>query len=131
MDSKDIWNIQPICLKKVQLKGLLIFIKRIIKSFLENPDTPTSELDIISEEEVRLISDWNNTDHEYTSDICLHQKFEQQVQKTPDSPALLFGNSSMTYSEFNLHINRLANHLIDSGTMLKILFVFVWSVLRN
>jgi len=93
--------------------------RSIIKSYLENPGLPTSDLDIVSEEEVRLISEWNNTEHEYTGNICLHQKFEQQVQKRPYSTALLFGDSSISYSEFNLHINRMANYLIESGVKIE------------
>ena len=93
--------------------------QRIIKSYLENPGFLASDMDIVSEEEVRLISEWNNTDHEYTGNICLHQKFEQQVQKTPHSTAILFGDSSISYSEFDLHINRMANHLIDSGVKIE------------
>ena len=38
--------------------------QRIIKSYLENPGFLASDMDIVSEEEVRLISEWNNTDHE-------------------------------------------------------------------
>jgi len=101
------------------IKRFVEIYKRIIISFLGNSDTAASELDIVSDEEVRLISDWNNTDREYTSNICLHQRFEQQVQKTPDSPALLFGHSSISYSEFDLHLNRMANHLLDSGARIE------------
>lgn len=89
--------------------------ERIIRSFLDNPDAPASGMDIISDTETNLISVWNNTDTNYTSNICLHQVFEQQVERTPDAPALLFGRSSFTYAEFNLHVNRLANHLIENG----------------
>ncbi|MFZ0282944.1 MAG: amino acid adenylation domain-containing protein, partial [Bacteroidales bacterium] len=105
--------------KEVTANRFIQIYQRIIKSLVENKDKPCSELNIVSDEEIRLISGWNNTDHSYDDNICLHQRFEQQVQKTPDSPALLFGNSSMSYSEFDLHINRLANHIIDSGVRVE------------
>lgn len=89
--------------------------RQIINSFLENPGMPVSELDVITPEETRLIMDWNGTDHEYSRDTCLHQRFEQQVKKTPDAPAILFGKESLSYSEFNAHVNRMANHLIGLG----------------
>ena len=93
--------------------------ERIIRSFLDNPGAPVSGMDIISDTETNLISAWNNTDTKYSSNICLHQVFEQQVQRTPDAPALFFGRSSLTYKEFNLHVNRLANHLIDRGVKVE------------
>jgi amino acid adenylation domain-containing protein len=96
-------------------KRYINIYKRIIRSFLDNPGASVSGMDIISDTETNLISEWNNTDTKYSGDICLHQVFERQVERTPDAPALLFGRSSLTYKEFNLHVNRLANHLIHSG----------------
>jgi amino acid adenylation domain-containing protein len=105
--------------KENTAKRFINIYQQIIKSYLQHPGLPTSDLDIASEEETRLISEWNNTDHEYTGNICLHQKFEQQVLKMPDSTALFFGDSSISYSELNLHINRLANYLIESGVKIE------------
>ena len=88
---------------------------RILEEYFENPSLAISELDIISDEEIDMITEWNNTDHDYSRDICLHQKFEQQVKKTPDSIALIFGDDFLTYSEFDSHVNRMANYLISQG----------------
>lgn len=89
--------------------------KQIISSLVESPDIPAAKLNIISDEEGRRIYDWNDTDREYESDICLHERFERQVKKTPDSQALVFGDSHLTYDEFNKQANSLANHLIQKG----------------
>jgi amino acid adenylation domain-containing protein len=89
--------------------------KRLLNSFLENPESTVSEFDMLSDEETRLIMEWNSTDHEYTDNICLHQKFEQQVHKTPDAPAIIYGDKTLSYSEFNTHANRMANYLIGHG----------------
>lgn len=89
--------------------------RQIIKSFLENPGLPVSELDIIAPEESHLIMRWNSTDHEYSRNICLHHRFEQQVLITPDAPAILFGKESLSYGEFNSHANRMANYLLSLG----------------
>jgi amino acid adenylation domain-containing protein len=87
----------------------------ILMSILENPDLIGSELSIVPKNEFGKIMEWNNTDTEYSTDICLHHKLEQQVLKTPDAPAIMFGKSIMTYLEFDKNINRLANHLVSSG----------------
>ena len=89
--------------------------KKITGSILENPEMPVSEIDIVPENEMKLITDWNETDHYYPDKLCLHQVFERQVTKTPGLPAIIYGDSSITYSEFNCHVNRMANFLIGSG----------------
>src|SRR5262249_34661892 len=45
---------------------------------------------------------------------CVHQLFEQQVQRTPDAVALGFGEDEMlTYTELNRRANQLAHFLQD------------------
>lgn len=89
--------------------------RQVVSSFISHPDDPVSGLDIITDAETGMILEWNNTDHEYPTDVCLNQKFEQQVLKTPDAPAILFGKESLSYSQFNAHANKLANYLISLG----------------
>lgn len=87
----------------------------ILLSMLQNPEKAISQLNIVPESDLGKIMEWNETDQKYSSDICLHYKFEQQVLRTPDSIAILFGNSALTYFEFDKHVNRLANYLINCG----------------
>lgn len=89
--------------------------KCIIRALIGNQDEPVDELDILSFQEAALVMKWNDTDHAYSKDLCLHHKLEQQVEKTPHSVAVLYGDKTMTYSEFNMHVNGLANHLVQSG----------------
>ena len=48
-------------------------------------------------------------------DLCVHQLFEQQVERTPEATALIFEDQELTYSELNARANQLAHHLIDLG----------------
>lgn len=45
---------------------------------------------------------------EYTR---LHKRFEEQVSRSPDAPALSFEGRSLTYAELNARANQLAHHL--------------------
>lgn len=89
--------------------------KLIVRSMLENPDMPVSEMNILTPEDTSLILDWNETDHDYTEDICIHQVLERQVRKTPDATAIISGDLVLSYSQFNAHVNRLANYLVNAG----------------
>ncbi|KAF9998174.1 hypothetical protein BGZ80_006847, partial [Entomortierella chlamydospora] len=74
------------------------------------------DLEILPSEECTLLTQtWNATQHEYPSDLCLHQLFEQQVALTPDAVALVHGDQSLTYAELNVRANSLAYQLIQLG----------------
>jgi amino acid adenylation domain-containing protein len=46
---------------------------------------------------------------------CIHELFAQQVARTPDHIAVVFGDEPVTYCRLNERANRLAHHLRASG----------------
>ena len=46
---------------------------------------------------------------------CVHERFEAQVQETPDAIALELNGQTLTYQELNAHANRLAHALRQRG----------------
>lgn len=52
---------------------------------------------------------------------CIHNFFEEQVEKIPDSPALISANKSLSYSELNARANQLAHYLRELGVGPEIL----------
>jgi len=44
-----------------------------------------------------------------------HEFIEDQVERTPDAPALTLGPEQMSYRELNSRSNRLANFLREQG----------------
>jgi len=54
-------------------------------------------------------------------DLCVHQLFEQQVERTPDAIALVFGEQEITYRELNARANQLAHHLRDLGVSAEVI----------
>ncbi|MCC8368401.1 AMP-binding protein, partial [Xenorhabdus sp. PB61.4] len=80
------------------------------------PDRPVWTLDILpAAERTLLLTTWNATDTPYPNAMCLHQLFEQQVEKNPDTTALVYEDHSLSYAELNAHANRLARQLIEQG----------------
>jgi amino acid adenylation domain-containing protein len=46
---------------------------------------------------------------------CLHHRFEEQVDRAPDAPAVSAPGERLTYRELDERSNRLAHHLLASG----------------
>ncbi|MEM6437154.1 MAG: AMP-binding protein, partial [Cyanobacteria bacterium P01_D01_bin.115] len=65
--------------------------------------------------EQKQLRQWNQTEAGYPHHLCLHELFEQQVEKAPDATALIFAEQSLTYQELNARANQLACHLQAHG----------------
>jgi len=88
----------------------------LLKSAIANPETTIGELDILdSGERERLLVDFNDTDAPFPDDVCIHQLFEQQVERTPDRVALEFQNQHLTYAQLNARANQVANYIRTLG----------------
>lgn len=75
---------------------------------------PTGPL-LTETERHKILVEWNNTAKDYPRDLCLHQLIEAQVERTPESVALIVGTERFTYRELDARANRLAHHLRGLG----------------
>jgi len=66
-------------------------------------------------ERQQLLLEWNATEADYPHDRCIHQLFEEQVERTPDAVALTFGRMHVTYRELNVWANQIARTLRRRG----------------
>ncbi len=88
----------------------------MLEGVASNPDFRLSELPLLTEaERHKLLVEWNNTGADYPRDKCIHDLFEEQVEKTPDAIAVIFGNQELTYRQLNTRANQLARYLIKHG----------------
>ncbi len=88
----------------------------LIESIISNPAASISDLEILtSDEKHKLLVEWNDTEVNYPKDKCIHQLFEEQVEKTPENIAVIFGNNQLTYKELNEKSNQLAHLLQTKG----------------
>ncbi len=93
-------------------------LENIIQAVTENIDTKLSEVDMLTEEErQQILIDFNNTKTDYPKDKTIHQLFEEQVERNPDSIALMYEDRSLTYRELNEKANQLARVLRGKGVV--------------
>ncbi|HZN01164.1 MAG TPA: amino acid adenylation domain-containing protein, partial [Pyrinomonadaceae bacterium] len=65
----------------------------------------------------KLLIQLNDTEKDYSlpADGCVHQLFEASADRFPQTPAVVFNDQSMTYSELNRRANQLAHYLRSVG----------------
>ena len=87
----------------------------LLSSAVQAPDQPAAALNLLPEPERQLIESWQQGPVVEMPELCVHQLFEQQVERTPEAIALVFGDQQLSYGELNARANRLAHALIDRG----------------
>ena len=68
-----------------------------------------------AEERKQIVEDFNRTDEDFALHLCFHELFEEQVERTPERTALVFGDHRYTYRELNARANKLARYLREQG----------------
>lgn len=90
--------------------------RNLLQSILSHSDQEISRLEILApEEKEKLIRKWNDTRKDYGQPVCIQELFENQARKSPDTPALIFEETQLTYRQLNEKANQLAHCLINQG----------------
>lgn len=90
--------------------------RTLLESAAANPDMQISRMPMLREaERHQLQVEWNDTRVSYPAEKCIHQLFEEQVERTPDAVAVTYEGQSLNYRELNERANRLAHYLAAKG----------------
>ncbi|HEX5127623.1 MAG TPA: amino acid adenylation domain-containing protein, partial [Rhodocyclaceae bacterium] len=90
-------------------------LKNLFQAVLDDPSARIGDLPILTDAEYQqIVVDWNATTAACPH-ACVHELFERQVEKTPDAPAVVFEDQSLTYAALNAKANQLAHCLIAKG----------------
>ncbi|MFN6187220.1 MAG: amino acid adenylation domain-containing protein [Microcystis sp.] len=101
---------------------LLEHFQNLLRAIIVNPQESVSLLPLLSKQEQKqLLVDWNQTQADYPQDLCIHQLFEAQVERTPDAIAVVFEGQSLTYAALNHRANQLAYYLRTLGVGAEVL----------
>lgn len=98
------------------IERMLGHFRNLLEGIVANPEQRISELPLLTEaERHQLLIEWNDTATDYRKDKCIHQLFEEQVERTPEAVAVVFEDQQLTYGEFNTRANQLAHFLSKQG----------------
>ncbi|NIF73801.1 amino acid adenylation domain-containing protein [Burkholderia sp. Ap-962] len=102
--------------ERATIERHLAYLQAMLRAMARDETQAIDHVDILPpEERKRLLSDWNATQADYPEQHCIHQSFEQQVERTPDAVALVFEEQTLSYAQLNERANQLAHELIALG----------------
>ncbi|MEH1980825.1 MAG: amino acid adenylation domain-containing protein [Nostoc sp.] len=94
----------------------------LLAAIIANPNQAIGELPLLSQpERHQLLVEWNDTYRSYPQSKCIHELFEEQVEKTPNAIAVVYENESLTYQELSDRANQLAHYLRSLGVKPEVL----------
>ncbi|ARU60829.1 hypothetical protein CBW65_06770 [Tumebacillus avium] len=96
-----------------RLAGHLI---SLIEAIIKQPEQSVAKLSMLTAEERRqLVADFNQTAVDFSCDLLVHQRIEEQAERTPDRIAIVDGERTWTYRTLNERANQLAKYLRETG----------------
>jgi amino acid adenylation domain-containing protein/non-ribosomal peptide synthase protein (TIGR01720 family) len=100
------------CLTHEKAAGHAQAMEYMLQQMVEAPHQPCTDISaLLPQYRTKVINEWNAADKQYPADETLVGLFERQVAKTPEHIALMFEQTTLTYSQLNEKSNRLARHI--------------------
>ena len=94
---------------------MLGHLETAIQAIATGVDGPLSSLPILTAGELHQLELWNDTRAGYPRDKRIHELIEQQVDRSPQSTAVVFRDQTLTYQELDARANQLAHLLRSKG----------------
>ena len=94
---------------------MLGHFRTVLESIVAQPEGRLSEISLLTKAERQLLSEWNDTQRDYVGHQCLHELFEERVERTPNAIAVTYDDEQLSYDELNRRSNQLARHLRKLG----------------
>ncbi|MGG3660641.1 amino acid adenylation domain-containing protein, partial [Bacillus pseudomycoides] len=99
----------------VTIRRMAEHFENWLNEIVEHPDKSLTKLTMLSELEKQLLEEWNDNAVAYPRESVIHKLFEDQVDRTPDTVAVVDENQQLTYRELNEKANQLAHYLQKCG----------------
>ncbi|RKI73405.1 amino acid adenylation domain-containing protein, partial [Corallococcus sp. AB049A] len=98
------------------IERIVAHLRRLLEAVCDAPDLPLADVSLVSPEELaRLVRMGSGELVDFERDATLHGLIERQVARTPDAPAVVFGEMALTYRQLDTRANQLAWRLRSMG----------------
>ncbi len=97
------------------IERIFLHFENLLTASIEQPEKGIREIHYLTDkEEQQLLADFNNTAVAYPKDKTIVDLFEEQAARTPNTIAVVFEETQITYQELNQSANQLANYLREN-----------------
>ncbi len=98
---------------RTSITRMVAHLQQLAMQVIQHPDVPLVAIDYLSTaEKQQLLEDFNQTTVAYPSTSRVEELFEQMAERYPDDLALVYLDTTLTYSQLNENANQLAHHLL-------------------
>jgi amino acid adenylation domain-containing protein len=87
----------------------------LLDAAIDAPQRPVTQLPLLTGAEIATQARWNDTARELPDDATIAALVAEQVARTPEATALVFGARAMTYRELDQRANAVAHALRAAG----------------
>lgn len=101
--------------KEETIMRMVDILTTVYKKSLEDVSVKINDIDILSSDDKEFLKQFNNTAKEIIENESIIDVFEKVVEKNLNNKAVIFENSTITYSELNMRANKLARYLRNNG----------------
>ncbi len=90
--------------------------RNLLQAVATNPAQKITEVELLGDgERDQLLVGWNDTEVDYSRDLCVHELVTEIAQKLPDQLAVSGEQGAITYAELDAKANQLAHFLLKQG----------------
>jgi amino acid adenylation domain-containing protein len=110
------WEYNSDLFDRTTVERMAAHYARILDRLVGDPELRPATAPILSGAELDRVLGFGYTARTGDpGDRSLHARFEDQVARAPDAPAVVFGDARLSYAALNARANRLARYLVLRG----------------
>ncbi|MGJ4925638.1 non-ribosomal peptide synthase/polyketide synthase [Bradyrhizobium sp. HKCCYLS2038] len=100
---------------RVTIERLACHWRRILEAMAADPARPIAELDLLSAEQHADVDRWNECAADIGPFLPVHRHFAAHAHRRPDAPAVIFGDTMISYAALDRRANAIARQLQAQG----------------
>ncbi|MCG8672138.1 MAG: amino acid adenylation domain-containing protein [Pseudomonadales bacterium] len=113
---KGDWEFSTDLFKPATIERMMGQFTNLLAAIVNDPSTGIDELNLLSaQDRDQLLNSLNETSADYERDDCIIKRFDEAVAAFPDSTALEFQETKLSYVELNSLANQIGVALVEKG----------------
>ncbi|BCB88657.1 hypothetical protein Psuf_059700 [Phytohabitans suffuscus] len=101
------------------MAGVLDVLREAFGQLVAYPERLVGDIEFLPAEQQRQLRRWNATAGAFPADKRLNELFEECARRSPDQPAVIFGDRRLTYQQVDERSNQFAHWLIGPEAQVR------------